>query len=108
MASPFDNMAGVLNSVFGASVTISYSDGRLGSARGILRDTPVEIELADGRIMQTTRPTLRLHRPVASRLKGGDRIRGDDKREYKVIVVYRAQSKAADALDYVELEEFKP
>lgn len=104
MPSPFDGMAGALNGIFGASVTLSFSDGTFATARGVLRELPVEIELADGRIVPTTRPLLRLHRATAARLKGGDAVTFGAK-QFKVLVVRRSQSVAADALDFVELEE---
>jgi len=70
----FDGMAGVLNDVFGASVTI-YPSGGLGTKiQGVIRDREVEVADEDGEPVLATMTTLRALRADVLTLGAGDMI----------------------------------
>lgn len=58
--SVFDGLASVLNSEFGAEVTVFAGTEAATTLRGIFREEPREGEAADGRPVVVTEPVLRL------------------------------------------------
>lgn len=104
MPSVFDGMTGVLNAVFGAPVAISGSF--TGTVQAVFRETPIEQEIADGRVAVVVMPTLRLTRDVAQ-LARGDLIAPSETpgRTFTVLQSFPSGSAAADAFVTYALEE---
>lgn len=105
MSSVFDGMAGVLNTMFGASVVISGSV--TGTFQAIFREVPVEQEVADGRIVVAVTPTLRVRRSDIAALVKGDVVAPSETpgRTFKVLQSFPSQSPAADRFVTYTLEQ---
>jgi len=58
--SIFNGMAGALNSVFGAPVTITPQGGSATTVTGIFRIASQEVDLGEGRTRMVDVPTIRL------------------------------------------------
>lgn len=97
MPSIFDGMTGILSDVFGDPVIFLP---RAGSARPIMsmfRETPIEVDGADGQIVRIDAPTWRVGRDLAPEVRRGDRIAVPDGRSFLVMVVHPTGSPAVDA-----------
>lgn len=101
-------MTGVLNSVFGAPVTITPPG--LGAQpvvlSGMFREDPQEIETADGRRQLVTLPTLRLRRDQAAPVTAGALVEPSSApgRSFRVRQFVPTGSPAADGFLLIELE----
>lgn len=102
--SIFDGLGGLINSVFGSTVTLNYAALPSATVTGIFRDMPVTFQTADGREMTIVSPSLRLQRDSASLLQARDTVILPDGRQFFVTFVHRSYNPADDALWYVELE----
>lgn len=110
MASVFDGMAGVLNAVFGAPVTVTRAGQAAVPLQAIFREMPVEQEAADGRIMVTISPTLRVRKGDIAALAVGDLVAPSTTgaRTFKVLQAFPSGSPATDAFVTYLLEEVRP
>lgn len=108
--SVFDGLAGVLNGVFGAPVTITRSGVAPATVQAVFRDVPVEQEAADGRPFVTITPTLRVTKNAIAALAVGDLVAPSTTgaRTFKVLQTYPDASPAVDAFVTYLLEEVRP
>lgn len=106
MASIFDGMAGVLNDVFGALVTVTPPGGSSLNVQGIFREEPAAVVLADGREDIVSLPTLSIQKgcaAIAVKWIVAPEIAAP--RTFRVLRVLPPRSPAADALIICYLEE---
>lgn len=106
MASVFDGISGVLSSVFGAQVTVTPPGGAPVVIRGIFREEPASVLLADGREDIVSVPTVSIQRgsaAIAVKWVVAPEIAAP--RTFRVLRVLPPQSPAADALIVCQLEE---
>ena len=106
MASIFDGMAGVLNDVFGARVTVTPPGGSSLNVHGIFREEPAGVVLADGREDIVSLPTLSIQKgsaAIAVKWVVAPEIAAP--RTFRVLRVLPSRSPAADALIICHLEE---
>jgi hypothetical protein len=109
MASPFDGMTGALTGVFGEDVTLTDLNGSARSVKAVFRETPIEIEIADGRITQIVAPTLRVRRDLVPSV-ARDWIVSPARvapRRFGVLQVWPSGSPADDAFVICEIEEIE-
>ena len=104
MTSVFDGLAGALNQVFGAPVSLVGPLGVTDTIRAVFRQDPVEVETADGRMQVVQSPTLRVPRDLAAGIGREHRIVLADGREFRVLQVMTGPSPAIDGFSYCELE----
>lgn len=110
MASVFDGLAGALNAVFGAPVTITRRGESGVTLQAVFREVPVEQEAADGRDFVTITPTLRVQKGAIAVLARGDLVAPSTTsgRTFTVLQPYFGASPAADAFVTYVLEEVRP
>ncbi|MDF3606125.1 hypothetical protein PE067_08285 [Paracoccus sp. DMF-8] len=104
MASIFDGMTGILSDVFGSPVIWHPALGPGGAIQSIFRETPIEVDGADGQIVRIDAPTWRVRRDLAPGVARGDRIEVPDGRMFRVMVVHPTGSPAADAFYICECQ----
>ena len=104
MTSVFDGMAGVLNQVFGAPVTIIDRAGVSSAIQAVFREVPLDMSTADGRSVLDIMPTLRVLRSDVPRLAKGYQVRVADGRKFKVLRAVQTISPASDAFVLYEME----
>lgn len=97
MPSIFDGMAGILSDVFGDSVVFLPRGGSARPVISMFRETPIEVDGADGQIVRIDAPTWRVRRDLAAEVGRGDRITVADGRAFQVMVVHPTGSPASDA-----------
>ena len=110
MPAIFDGMAGVLNAVFGAPVTITRAGQSAVTVQAVFREMPVEDEAADGRTFLSITPTLKLQKTAIAALAKGDLVApaSSAPRTFKVLQFFPGASPAADAFVTYLLEEVRP
>lgn len=110
MTSVFDGMAGALNTVFGAPVTIMRAGQVAVTLQAVFREMPIEQEAADGRPFVTITPTVRVPRDAIAGLAAGDRVSPSTTpgRIFTVLQSYPGASPATDAFVTYVLEETRP
>lgn len=104
MTSVFDGMAGVLNGVFGASVTIYPGGGPGKAVRGVLRRQQVDLETDEGFEVISAAPVLRINKGDAAGLGPGDRVEAGGQ-AYTVRFPIPITSPASDAFQPFALWE---
>lgn len=109
MTGIFDGMAGVLNTVFGAPVTITPQGSAPATLAGVFRELPIEQETGDGRMIVTVTPTLRVPKDVIAQLAVGDLVAPSltPGRTFTVLQWVPSPSAAADAFITYLLEEVR-
>lgn len=103
--SVFDGLAGVLNSVFGAPVTITPVNGDAVIARGILRELPQFEDDAGDRQHFVPQFALQVPKPVPAALIKGSTVTEASGRAFTVLGVFPDRSPASDAFMVAHLEE---
>lgn len=103
--SVFDGLAGTLNAVFGAPVTITPETGDPVTVRGILRELPQFEDDADRRQHFVAQFALQVPRPVPAALAKGATVTHESGRSFIVLGVFPDRSPAADAFMVAHLEE---
>ncbi|MEC7763381.1 MAG: hypothetical protein VX874_15875 [Pseudomonadota bacterium] len=106
--SIFDGMAGVLNGVFGAPVTVTPEGEAAVEIRGVFRENPVTVPDADGREVLSVLPVLSVPRNVAETLASGTVVNPGNGRTYSVVNSLPSGSPAGDGFINYELEEISP
>ncbi|MDS9467346.1 hypothetical protein RGQ15_07130 [Paracoccus sp. MBLB3053] len=106
MVSIFDGMAGILSDVLGGEIHYFPQDGAGREIRSIFRETPIEIEGADGQLVRIEAPTWRVRRDLVPELARDDRITLEDGRTFRVMVVHHGGSPASDGFMICELASF--
>lgn len=104
MTSIFDGMTGILADVFGAPVIWRPANGAEREIQSIFRESPIEVEGADGQIVMIEAPTWRVARNLAPGVARGDRIEVPDGRVFRVMVVHDNGSPARDTFFVCELQ----
>lgn len=106
---PFSGLAGVLNGVFGAPVTITRRGEAAVTLQAVFRDVPVEQEAADGRTVVTITPTVRIQKDAIAALVRGDLVAPSaaSGRTFTVLQAYPGASPASDAFVTYVLEEVR-
>lgn len=97
MPSVFDGMAGILSDVFGDPVIFLPRSGSARPIMSMFRETPIEVDGADGQIVRIDAPTWRVRRDLAPEVRRGDRVTVPDGRSFMVMVVHPTGSPAVDA-----------
>ena len=106
MTGIFDGMSGILSEVFGSRITYFPQDGTSRQIQSIFRETPIEVEGADGQLVRIDAPTWRVRRDLAPDLRRDDRITLADGRSFRVMVVHSLGSPARDAFQLCEMATF--
>ena len=106
MTGIFDGMSGILSEVLGSRITYFPQDGSSRQIQSIFRDTPIEVEGADGQLVRIDAPTWRVRRDLAPDLRRDDRITLSDGRSFRVMVVHSLGSPARDAFQLCELATY--
>lgn len=101
----FDGLAGALNAVFGAPVTVTPISGAAVSLRGILRELPEFEDDGDRRAHFVPRHALQVPKPIPAALVKGSTVTDAGGRSFKVLGVFPDRSPAADAFMVAHLEE---
>lgn len=104
MTSIFDGMAGALNSVFGAPVTI-YTDHGQFEVNAILRDTRVEVMGDEGESVLTITPMLHIQSGDLNGLRRGDSVMNAQGTRYVVLHRNPAESPASDRFETFALRK---
>lgn len=97
MSRIFDGMTGILSDVFGDPVIFLPQAGSARPVMSMFRESPIEVEGADGQIVHIDAPTWRVRRDLAVEVRRGDRITVPDGRSFEVTAVHRTGSPARDA-----------
>ena len=105
MASVFDGMAGVLTSVFGASVLFVPQVGTSRAIQSVFRETPITIVGEDGRDLLIFAPTWRVQKDLLSNAVRGDQIEVTGGRRFGIKNQIGSGSPADDAFVIYELED---
>lgn len=105
MPSIFDGMTGILSDVFGDPVIFFPRHGSARPIMSLFRETPIEVDGADGQIVRIDAPTWRVRRDLASEAGRGDRITLADGRTFLVMVVHPTGSPARDAFLICECQQ---
>jgi len=105
MTSVFDGLAGVLNGVFGASVTWTPEGGSATAIIGVFREAPVRVANEDGGEYLLEMPTIQIQRPTADAVQTGDGIDPGNSKTYRVEARHASGSPAPDAFVIFELEQ---
>jgi len=105
MASIFDGMAGVLNDVFGAPVSITPVSGPAREIMALFREGPVIVGQGEAGDVLDVLPTLRVPKPEADLIKTGDHVAPGNGRTYQVLNATSSGSPGADAFELFQLEE---
>ncbi len=105
MTSVFDGMAGILNAVFGAPVTVMGNFPQV--VQAIFREMPYEQESADGRTFVVVTPTVQIRKSDIASLSPGDLVvpAATPGRSFKVLKPIPSGSPASDAFVTYVLEE---
>lgn len=107
MTGVFNGLAGALNIVFGAPVTITTAAGAVSTVHAVFREEPVEIISGDGRPQVVAQPTLRVQRnqvpAIAVKYLVQPSVAAG--RRFKVLRIMQSASPATDAFIYCVLEE---
>lgn len=103
--SIFDGMAGVLNDVFGASVTVTEVGEAAVEIKATFREGPVTLPDSEGREVLSTLPTLSVPRDLMGKLAPGTQVEPGNGRTYQVVNWLPSGSPAVDAFRNYELEE---
>lgn len=106
--SIFDGMAGALNGVFGASVTVTPEGEAAVEIQGVFRENPVTVPDSDGREVLSVLPVLSVPRDVAEMLATGTTVNPGNGRTYRVVNSLPSGSPAGDGFNNYELEEISP
>ena len=104
MTRIFDGMSGILSGVLGGTVTYLPAGGPGRDLGSIFRESPIEVEAADGQIVRIDAPTWRIGRNLAPEARRGDRITVPDGRTFQIMVVHPTGSPASDAFLICELQ----
>ncbi|MDT1061898.1 hypothetical protein RM190_08525 [Paracoccus sp. CPCC 101403] len=102
--SIFDGMTGILSGILGGTVGYVPATGFSRQIQSIFRESPIEVEGADGQIVRIDAPTWRVGRDLAPETRRGDRITVPDGRTFQIMVVHPNGSPAADAFLICELQ----
>lgn len=100
----FDGLAGALNAVFGAPVTITPEAGPAVTARGILRELPEFEADSDDRRHFVPQFALQVPKPIPAALARGATVTTAGGTRYQVLGVFPDRSPAADAFMVAHLE----
>ncbi len=103
--SLFDDKAGLLTEVFGASVTYTPKGGVARQIHSVFRRQPVEAVDPDNHPVLVVSPTWTVPKTLAPEVAAGDRIEPGDDRIYEIQNVWPSGSPAADARVLCELFE---
>lgn len=104
MTGLFDGMAGVLNDMFGASVSHTPAGGATVQITGVFRLEQVRVADETGGEYLDMRPLLRVLPDVAAGLSRGGQIEPGDGHAYKILARQPSGSPASDAFVVFELE----
>lgn len=104
MTSVFDGMAGVLNGVFGAPVTIHPGGGGGVEIRGVIRDREVEVPDGDGQVVLGTFTTLKAQVGDVTGLVRGNAV-SQGARSWTVDYRLPSESPAADRFETFVLKD---
>jgi hypothetical protein len=109
MSSVFEGMAGALNAVFGAPVTITRAGHAAVTLQAVFREMPIEQEAADGRPIVTITPTVRVPKDAIASLVLGDTVAPSTTpgRSFTVLQNFPGSSPATDAFVTYVLEEVR-
>lgn len=105
MTGIFDGMAGVLNGLFGAPVTITPDGGEPAVLRGVFREEPVEVADGDNGSVIDVAITLRVQRPGADDVETGAIVAPGNGKTYRIMNRITSGSPAADGFTVFELKE---
>lgn len=105
MTSFFDGMAGLLNSVFGGSVSHTPPDGAPSILDGVFRQEPIEVPGEDGRDVLIMAPTLKVPADHVQGIVRGSRIDPGNGKTYEVLNSQPLGSPASDGFVLFELQE---
>lgn len=105
MPSIFDGVAGILNDMFGASVTITPAAGVPVNVQAIFREEPVVIGGGEGGDVLGVMPTLKVQSAGAAGLATGDTVDPGNGKIYRIVNSSVSGSPAADRFIIFELEE---
>ena len=105
MTGIFDGVAGMLNVVFGAPVTITPERGPAVETRGLFREEPVVIGQGEGGDILDVQTVLKIQRPTADDIKTGAVVAPGNGKTYRVINRLPSGSPAADAFVTFQLED---
>ena len=110
MASVFDGLAGVLNAVFGAPVSITPPGSIPQRVNAVLRVGPIEVLTEDGRPVWFDAVTLQVQRcdaaiAVTDALVAAPNRPGET---YRILSAHLTRSPAADAFVVCEMERVIP
>lgn len=103
--SVFDGLAGVLNGMFGATVSHTPQGQAAVDIEAVFREEPIAVTDDDGRDVLIVAPTLRVQKPTADTIAAKDTIAPGNGRTYRVVNRHPNGSPAADAFVIFELEE---
>mgnify|MGYP000067463977 FL=1 len=98
-------MAGVLNQVFGAPVTIYPGGGAGVSIQGVIRDLPVNVADDEGGSVVEVRTTLRAQIGDVAALTAGDLVENEAGRQWRVQYRSPEESPASDRFRLFILQE---
>ena len=104
MTRIFDGMTGVLNSVFGTSVTYLPQAGVARSVQSVFRESPITVVGPDGGDVLIVAPTWQVPRNLLSDVRRNDEIEVSGGRLFKVLNQIGSGSPASDAFIIYELE----
>ena len=104
MPGIFDGMTGILSDVFGDPVIYLPQGGVSRPIMSMFRESPIDVDGADGRIVRIDAPTWRVRRDLAAELRRGDWITVPDGRTFAVMVVHQTGSPATDAFRICECQ----
>lgn len=105
MASLLQGLAGALNTMFGAPVTVLPLAGGSVTVVGVFRREPVMVQDGEGASVIVSAPTLRLQRSVRA-LDRGDLVEPSEAsgETFRVVNSFPSGSNATDAFVVYELE----
>jgi hypothetical protein len=99
----FDGMAGALNRVFGAPVSVRTALSGTRLVQGVFRKEPIEVAQEDGGTILISAPTLRVPQDIAGCIERGSIVEAEGAR-YVVLNRLVSGSPAADRFVMFELE----
>lgn len=100
----FDGISGVLNGVFGASVTVRPERTAAYEVRALFREAPIVVGQGEAGDIYDVMPTLAVQRPAAAGVNEGDVIEPGNGSSYRVIARLPSGSPAVDAFVTFDLE----
>ena len=105
MTTVFDGMAGVLNSVLGAPVSVYLRGAELRQMQAYFRMQPMEAAQDDGGSVLVQMPMLEVPKTDADQMRRGDIVLLSDGQQFKVLSRNPNGSPASDAFIAFALEE---